>query len=145
MTSIRLVLYVLFCGGLLMNSPASASGPAPLVPPPLSGQWGGDRMILTLDATGGRIEMDCASGTLQGPIIPGGDGKFQAQGSFVQHRGGPDLVEQQPDAKNAPALTHYAGELQDGVLKLSILAPGSSTPQVFNLRQGARLKLMRCY
>jgi hypothetical protein len=128
-----------------MTSSVSSGGPAPLVPPPLSGQWAGDRMILTLDANGGRIEMDCASGSLQGPIIPGGDGKFQTQGSFSQHRAGPDLVEQPAGAKNAPAPTRYSGELQDDVLKLSVLAPGSSTPQVFNLRRGARVKLLRCY
>ena len=42
---------------------------------PLGGEWGGDQVRLTLDATGGRIEYGCGAGTkrLQGyaPAIAG--------------------------------------------------------------------------
>jgi hypothetical protein len=133
---------VALLGVCWMASPeAQASGG--LVAPPLEGVWGtgmeGERMLLTVTPEGGRIEMGCATASLVGPIHPGGDGKFQAVGSFERHRPGPEMAN-----KSAAVSARFVGELQDGVLTLSMLPEGATTPQVFKLRQGVRVKLFRC-
>jgi hypothetical protein len=141
MPALKMVLFAGLFGGFLMSSQAAPNG---LMAPPLQGIWGsvagGERMLLTVDAKGGRFEMDCASGTLVGPVNPGGDGKFQATGSFEPHQAGAQPAEKAPAQVNA----RFAGQLQDGVLKLTVIPEGSTTPQVFTLREGQRVKLLRC-
>lgn len=116
----------------------TASGPA--AAGPLDGLWGGDRLQLVVEAGVGRVEMDCASGTIHGPITLGGNGRFVASGTFEQHRGGPQRVEEGV----APAPAQYSGEVKDGAMKLAIRTPASATPQDFTLRKGVRVKLIRC-
>jgi hypothetical protein len=120
---------------------ASASGG--LVAPPLQGVWGtgmeGERLLFTATPEGGRIEMGCATGSLLGPIHPGGDGKFQAVGTFDKPTAGPQMAN-----KSTAPNARFVGELQDGVLTLSILPDGATAPQVFKLHQGVRVKLFRC-
>lgn len=107
----------------------------------LEGQWGGDRLRLVIDSSNnGRIEMDCASGIIGGPINLTADGKFVASGTFEQYRGGP----QRADEAAAPANARYTGEVKQDAMKLSILPLGASAAQVFNLRKGAAVKLVRC-
>jgi hypothetical protein len=136
----KLVFGAALCTGILMTIQVGASASAPHSNLPLSGQWGGDRLILTLDAAGGRIEMDCANGTLSGPVILGTDGKFQAVGTFTPHGAGPARA----DEKNNPASARFSGEVTEGDMKLSIFEASGPAPKVFNLRQGARVKLIRC-
>ena len=106
----------------------------------LEGRWGGDRLQLTLDANGGRLELDCASGTIAGPVKSLANGKFSAVGTFDQHSPGP----QRADEAAAVGKARYSGEIHDGAMTLSILAAGAGAPQVFHLRKGAAVKLVRC-
>ena len=105
----------------------------------LQGQWAGDRLQLSMDAQGGRVQTDCANGTIAGPLQRAADGRYTASGTFEQHRPGP-----QRNEAAAPAAAQYSGELHDGVLTLSILPAGASTAEIFRLREGARVKLVRC-
>ena len=106
----------------------------------LEGRWGGERLQLVLDASGGRIEMDCASGTIAGAIKPGANGAFTAAGTFEQHGPGP----QRADGTAAAAKARYSGEVKDGAMTLSILPDGAGAPQTFQLRKGAAVKLVKC-
>ncbi len=54
----------------------------------MTGHWGGLHIGLTLDPSGGRLEYDCAGGTV-GPIVPGPDGRFIASGTHTPEHGGP--------------------------------------------------------
>ena len=54
----------------------------------MTGQWGGAHIGLVLDPSGGRIDYDCASGTV-GPIVPGPDGRFSVAGTHTPGHGGP--------------------------------------------------------
>jgi hypothetical protein len=141
MTVMKVLVCAAFCGGVLMTSQAAPNGQ---VPPPLQGVWGSlpgsERMLLTVDAAGARFEMDCASGSLSGPITPGADGKFVAAGMMEQHQAGPQRADK---AANALA-TQFSGQLAQGELTLTLTPPGASMPQVFKLREGARVKLLRC-
>ena len=107
----------------------------------LEGSWGGDRLLLVIDAGGGRVQMDCASGSITGPIALAANGSFIATGTFLAHQAGPQRI----DETATPATARYAGELiGSDALRLSILAPGAAAAQVFNLRRGATFKLIRC-
>ena len=143
MNIFKAILCVAMCGIGLMNSHAAPPPPTGLAGP-LQGAWastpGQERMLFTADANGGRIEMDCASGTLAGPLFADGAGKFQTTGTFEQHQAGPQRADKAP----AAVKTRFTGELHNGVLTLTLLADGASTPQVFQLREGARVKLLRC-
>jgi hypothetical protein len=129
----------LLAGGLLSAVSATHAGAAPA---PMQGQWAGDRLQLVVDAQGGRLESDCASGRINGPITLSADGRFVAQGSFESHQPGP----QRADEPARAAAASFAGELRDGVLKLTITptATGAGVAQSFTLQSGARVKLLRC-
>ena len=120
------------------------AGPATPMAEPLQGAWGSaagsERLLLTVDALGGRIEMDCATGQLSGPVRFDGQGKFQASGTFDKHPAGP----QRADGPAAAVNARFTGELHDGVMTLTIQADGTNSPQVFRLREGLRVKLLRC-
>lgn len=69
---------------LLLASCASV----PTAGVPVAGRWGGPHIGLTLDPSGGRIEYDCATGTI-GPVIPAAGGAFVAEGTHTPEHGGP--------------------------------------------------------
>jgi hypothetical protein len=123
-------------GGLLTVVTSTNAGTAPSA---LVGQWAGDRLQLVIDAQGGRVESDCASGRFAGPVTASADGKFSLQGSFENHQPGPQRAD--PTTQTS---ARYSGELQGGVIKLSITPTGASVAQVYTLQSGARIKLLRC-
>ena len=84
--------------------------------------------------------MDCASGSIAGPIKLGADGSFTAEGSFLPHQAGA----QRANEGVAPLSARYTGEVRNDAMQLSILAAGATTPQLFMLRRGAKVKLIRC-
>ena len=137
MTWLKMGLGFALFGGLTMAVHTQSAGS---VIGPLEGQWGGDRLQLVIESNSGRVETDCASGTIDGPIKLSADGRFVASGTFEQYRAGP----QRADEAAAPANARYSGEVKQEAMKLSILPVGASAAQVFNLRKGAAVKLVRC-
>lgn len=107
---------------------------------PLEGRWGGDRMNLVFESGVGRLEMDCAGGSVAGPVKLATSGQFTAAGTFEQYQPGP----QRADAPAAAIGAQYSGEVVGDLLKLSIRPAGATAAQVFNLRRGATIKLLRC-
>jgi hypothetical protein len=77
----------------------SAAGPcaADLAGPIAPSEWGGDHVGLTVSATGGVLEYDCASGTIDQPIVAATNGNFVAQGTHTIGHGGPIMVGEIPD------------------------------------------------
>ncbi|MCV2370552.1 hypothetical protein [Roseateles oligotrophus] len=128
-----------FFGGLMMATQMVCAASAD---PAIDGTWGGDRLQLTIDAKGGRLESDCASGGFAGPLVLGKDGRFVASGHFTQHQAGPDRA----DADTAATQASYVGEVKpDGSsMTLSIKSAGAEPAQVFTLRKGVKVKLVRC-
>lgn len=120
-----------------MSTAVSSAVPAG----PVLGDWAGDHLRLVLSASGGRLDLDCASGTISDPVQAGSNGKFAATGTFEQHQAGP----QRADAATKPASARYSGEIQNGVMTLTIWPDGASTPNIFTLRLGATVKLRSCY
>jgi hypothetical protein len=126
----------LAAGCLIISGSATAGQPVA----DLRGEWAGDRLQLVIDAQGGRVETECASGRFPGPVPVTDDGRFSARGSFESRGGGP----QQADVAAPAANASYVGEVQSSSLKLTITPAAGGQPQVYRLQAGARIKLLRC-
>ncbi len=108
----------------------------------LVGSWGGDRANLVLADTGGRMTLDCASGTLAGPVHPDAAGHFAAKGSWEKHNAGP----QQADAGPASVPASFEGHVAGDTLHLTVTEAGTGAgkKQHFTLVKGRQVKLVRC-
>lgn len=109
-------------------------------PPNLTGQWGGRGIGLVLEGGLGRVEYDCASGTIDSAIIPGPDGRFTATGTHVPGQGGPVRVGQIFISHRAT----YSGEVQATQMTLRVAVENGTVLGPFTLVQGAEPQLLRC-
>jgi len=127
---------VVVLGGLSLMACAAtqASGP------PLTGVWGGRGLNLTLTETGGKLEYDCAAGTLDGAVHPNSNGEFRAKGTHEAFTGGP----QDADAKPATVPAQYQGSVSGATMILEVQPAGAERMTSYTLTQGRRTKLMRC-
>ncbi len=138
MRRFKLGIQLAILGGLLMTAPLASSVPSERG---LEGTWGGERLRLVVDAkSAGRVELDCAGGVITGPLMLSEKGTFSAAGTFEQYRGGPQRADEAASVKNA----RYEGTVENGTMTLSIWPEGAATPQIFKLRKGAAVKLVRC-
>ena len=122
---------------LLIMLSGCASLPSASVP--VTGQWGGPHIGLTLDSTGGQIAYDCASGTI-GPIIPGTDGQFSAPGTHTPGHGGP-VREGEIMPAHAVAFT---GTVRGGTMTLEGRVDNGVELGPFSLKEGAEAGIFRC-
>ena len=105
-----------------------------------SGGWGGPHALLEVTDTGGRVEFDCAHGTLKGPLTLK-DGRFEVDGTFVRERGGP--IREGQAEKGIPV--RYRGEFDGNQLTLTFsLAADGSDAEKFILKHGERARLVKC-
>lgn len=108
---------------------------------PLAGGWGGTHVGLTLDAAGGRLDYDCAAGTIVGPVMLDAAGRFRATGTHTPGTGGP--VQQGQVLPAYPA--SYQGQVRRDRMTLSISVPSRGfVIGPYELRRGADPVLMRC-
>ncbi|MEJ6007970.1 hypothetical protein WG899_20660 [Paucibacter sp. AS339] len=126
-------------GGLLMVVQASSAG---AIDSSMAGIWGGDRLQLTIDAKGSaKLETDCASGAIDTPLALNADGSFKAFGTFTQHHAGPERA----DIPAGSTKASYKGQVTDGsLMTLTIQSDAAKLPEVFTLRKGVKVKLIRC-
>jgi len=102
------------------------------------GVWGGDHIVLTVEATSAHVEFDCAHGEI--PVrLP--DGPFTVAGTFVREHGGPIRVDETADSH--PAL--YVASMSGGVMTLTIrLAGGGELVGTFTLTRGSSGRVFKC-
>ncbi len=105
-------LFVVAGALLTAGGPCSTDLAGPIVP----SEWGGDHIGLTASATGGTLEYDCASGTIDQPIIAATNGSFVAQGTHTIGHGGPSMVGEIPDRHPA----RYDGWTDGETMKLTV-------------------------
>lgn len=129
------IVAVAMAGLLAAALPALAS--ARRVP---EGEWGGAHARLDVHGTGARLELDCAHGTIEGPLRLARGGRFRASGRY-QHERGP-VVEEGAAAEGRPA--RYSGMLKGNVLTLRILTEDGQKLGPFRLERGARAELVKC-
>ena len=106
---------------------------------PLSGQWGGTHVRLVLERSGGRLEYDCAGGTI-GPIVPRPDGSFEVEGTHTPAAGGPEIEGQiRPTYR-----TRFNGNLRGDRMNLAGRVENGALLGPFELRRGAEPNIFRC-
>ncbi len=118
----------------------AACGTMSQAPSALSGQWGGPRVGLVLVGGLGKLEYDCASGTIDQPVMPGRDGRFTAAGTHIRGQGGPERVGQVFTAVRAT----YAGRVEGEAMTLTVTLEDGTVIGPHRLRRGAEPQLMRC-
>ena len=118
----------------------SACASLALTPTNVSGQWGGPHIGLVLEGGLGTIEYDCASGTVDTPVIPAADGSFAATGTHRPGQGGPVRVGQIFTSVRA----NYAGKIEKDHMTLGIVLEDGTTMGPFSLDRGAQGQLTRC-
>ena len=107
----------------------------------LLGVWGGDRLQLVWDDQGGRLTMDCASGTINTPVAVGAHGRFSAVGSMDWHKPGPQRADEEAQA---PSKVLFSGQVTPTEMTLTLKPADGSAPQVFHLHKDKAVKLTRC-
>lgn len=111
---------------------------APGADDPVTGEWGGTHVALSLTDSGGTVEYDCAHGTL-GPLHTDRRGHFDVVGVHVREHGGPVRVGETVDS--APA--RYVGQVSGGAMTLRVLV-GPDTLGPFALGRGRQAQLFKC-
>lgn len=115
-----------------------ATGPADRL---IAGRWGGQHVGLEMGETEGRLEHDCAAGTIDGPLVSDASGRFAASGMHTPGTGGPVRVGVTPPSYAA----RYSGSVRGDTMSLVIDVPAiDASLGPFALRRGAEHILMRC-
>ena len=125
-------IYALFAAGCA--TPASSLQP-------LSGTWGGPHVGIVFGADQGRIEYDCAAGTIREPVEPGAGGEFEARGTHTPGHGGPERIGFTPPSFPA----RYSGRVRGDTMTLLVEVP-AITARIgpYTLRRGTEPMLTRC-
>ena len=123
--------------GFAFAAAACAAVPAEGVP--VAGQWGGTHVGLVLSETGGELEYDCAAGRI-GPVLPGRDGRFEAQGTHTPGWGGPER-----SGETLPTYTvRFNGTVRGDRMTLQGRLENGVELGPFTLRRGAEPIIFRC-
>jgi hypothetical protein len=133
---LRQVLMAAIIGGSLLAA-CSQAGEAPVS---AVGTWGGDRLNLVLGPTGGRLEYDCATGSIDAPVRLDAAGRFSARGTHIPHQPGPERIDQ----ATTPRTATYDGRVAGNVLELSVRIDGEATAHTYRLERDRTVKLLRC-
>ncbi|HET9811889.1 MAG TPA: hypothetical protein VFP53_09390 [Sphingomicrobium sp.] len=105
----------------------------------MTGEWGGPHVGLILEADGGRLEYDCAAGTI-GPVLPSRDGSFVAEGTHTPGWGGPEI-----EGQVRPIYaTRFSGTVRGDRMTLQGNVSNGVTLGPFTLERGAEAGIFRC-
>ena len=118
-------------GAIEVSSPAEANGNV----------WGGEHIEITMNANGGDIEFDCASGTISAPFKVDAQGKFQADGTFTREHGGPVRLNED----NATAPAKYSGSIAGDTMHLDVvLVQSKENVGSYVLKRGQAGRVFKC-
>ena len=87
---------------------------------PVTGNWGGDHVGLVTSDRGANLDFDCASGSIEGPITPDAEGRFDVAGTYVREGPGPVRPNQ---LRGQPA--RYRGKIEGDTMTLSVDLAGT--------------------
>jgi hypothetical protein len=106
-----------------------------------AGVWGGEHIRMDVTEDGANLEFDCASSTIDEPIVLDRSGNFDVKGKYSAQHGGPIRRDEET---NSPA-AHYVGHVKDGEMTLTItIADKKEAIGSFNLTRGSEGRLMKC-
>jgi len=131
----RMVLLVTACVITAAQCPNSVAGTV------VTGNWGGQHIGLTATANSSEIEYDCAAGTIAGPIVLDGAGRFTAIGTHTIGHGGPMRIDEVPDTHPA----RYDGRIRGNRMELHVtLTDRNQDVGSFTLERDANPLVVRC-
>ncbi len=105
-----------------------------------NGSWGADHVVLTVTDNGGRVEFDCARGTLDHPLRLDDRGRFSVAGTYVPEYGGP--VRTGEESQSRPA--RYQGRLDRQKVEFTVTVEGQTGQGPFTVTLGKAPKLTKC-
>ena len=116
------IILVLSLAALVPGAAAPLEAKDPVKTPrgPLTGNWGGDHAGAVLTDRGAKFDFDCAEGSIDGPITPDGEGRFDLAGTYIQDAPGPTRPGRE---QGRPA--RYRGRVERDTMTLSVELPGS--------------------
>ncbi len=105
------------------------------------GRWGGRGVVLDVTDSGAIIEYDCASGTIDGPILLDRNNRFEVKGTHVTERPGPVRMGQEDGER--PAL--YTGKVDAETMALTVkIADTKQIIGTFTLAYGKSSRIRKC-
>ena len=104
-----------------------------------TGAWGGPHINLEVGERSAKIEYDCASGVIEGPLVVDSEGRFNLRGTHAMQRGGPVREDEEP--RRVPA--RYTGAIKGDTMTLT-LKLSDSDEETFTLAKGKRGELVKC-
>ena len=105
------------------------------------GPWGGDQIGLDVTEAGATVEFSCAHGTIEGSLLLDAEGRFTADGLYVQEHGGPvSENEELPSAK-----ARYEGQVKGSEMSLTVVNLDTQEKiGTFTLVFGSTAKITKC-
>ncbi|HKA37199.1 MAG TPA: hypothetical protein VKH43_10300, partial [Thermoanaerobaculia bacterium] len=105
------------------------------------GPWGATGVALEVTASGGKIEYDCAHGTITEPIVLDDGGRFDVKGLHYREHGGP--IRDGEESAGDPV--RYAGQIQGDTMNLKVSLEGrDSVLGTYTLVRGKTGRLRKC-
>lgn len=105
------------------------------------GTWGGRGMALELAGESGRTEYDCAHGTIDQPLTLDREGRFDARGTYVPEKGGPQREGQEPPQRPA----RHTGKVEGDTMTITVtLTDNDQTIGTYTLTFGKSGFLRKC-
>jgi hypothetical protein len=96
---------------------------------------------MTVTAAGASLEFDCASGTVDEPIVPRESGRFDARGTYIPGKGGP-AIEGEESVRH---LAIFEGQTDGKTMTLRVrLSATRESLGRFVLSKGAPARVFRC-
>lgn len=105
----------------------------------VTGNWGGEHIVLEVSDNGAKVEFDCAHGEMTQPLAPDRHGNFDVPGTFTAEHGGPVRRDETPNSSTV----RYSGHLQGESMTLSITR-GEEKLGSFTLTRDAHPLLTKC-
>jgi hypothetical protein len=104
------------------------------------GDWGGDHINMNVGDGSAKLEFDCATGHIAGPLALDEHGRFQLRGTFTPERGGP--IRAGGASREQPA--SYTGEIKDHTMTLTLKIGDSDETETFTLEKGKAGHIVKC-
>ncbi len=102
--------------------------------------WGGTGIRLEITAAGGRVEYDCAHGTIDRPLVFDRRGRFDAPGMHFPEHGGP--VREGEEAKGQAV--RYTGRVTGDTMRLTVKLPNGKILGTYTLVRGSAGRVHKC-
>jgi hypothetical protein len=122
-------------GALLCTASAGAESKHPP-----ARTWGGTGINLEVTKAGGRVEYDCAHGTIDQPLVFDRRGRFDVVGMHFLEHGGP--VREGEEAKGQAV--RYSGRVTGDTMRLTVKLPDGRVLGPYTLVRGRAGRLRKC-